>query len=402
MRRMRICAIFACCLALLLALTACGGSSGYEGTWRMEDDGFDLQLELGKDGQALYYDAQSGSLHFGSWSETEEGVIVTFDSAMYDFEMTSDGKDALQTWWAAEPFVRTKGLDIPRVTVQYLYYNLWIDAETDSELRFYDDGSWELRDGDSDTIDVGDERGMEIDGYAIILTSRNGKKTELEMSEDGGQITGYDDMIFVQTDISDVLGGGDEDDGGDVVENMGVDPAEFYGCWEYEDYYVWVDIREDGTYEWVDGDNASSGSYTMEEDELVLDNGLRFVVDGAGGLIDSDGNALFPSTLPNADEGAVSQITIADFVGCWEYTAYDNWICIFGEGSSSGTYDWYQIDGLESSGSCYMDGETLYLEGINLALTLDGEGGLIDSDGDTLFASQLPDSAPRIAALSAA
>ena len=402
MRRMRICAIFACCLALLLALTACGGSSGYEGTWRMEDDGFDLQLELGKDGQALYYDAQSGSLHFGSWSETEEGVIVTFDSAMYDFEMTSDGKDALQTWWAAEPFVRTKGLDIPRVTVQYLYYNLWIDAETDSELRFYDDGSWELRDGDSDTIDVGDERGMEIDGYAIILTSRNGKKTELEMSEDGGQITGYDDMIFVQTDISDVLGGDDEDDGGDAVENMGVDPAEFYGCWEYENYYVWVDIREDGTYEWVDGDNASSGSYTMEEDELVLDNGLRFVVDGAGGLIDSDGNALFPSTLPNADEGAVSQITIADFVGCWEYTAYDNWICIFGEGSSSGTYDWYQIDGLESSGSCYMDGETLYLEGINLALTLDGEGGLIDSDGDTLFASQLPDSAPRIAALSAA
>ena len=402
MRRMRICAIFACCLALLLALTACGGSSGYEGTWRMEDDGFDLQLELGKDGQALYYDAQSGSLHFGSWSETEEGVIVTFDSAMYDFEMTSDGKDALQTWWAAEPFVRTKGLDIPRVTVQYLYYTLWIDAETDSELRFYDDGSWELRDGDSDTIDVGDERGMEIDGYAIILTSRNGKKTELEMSEDGGQITGYDDMIFVQTDISDVLGGGDEDDGGDAVENMGVDPAEFYGCWEYENYYVWVDIREDGTYEWVDGDNASSGSYTMEEDELVLDNGLRFVVDGAGGLIDSDGNALFPSTLPNADEGAVSQITIADFVGCWEYTAYDNWICIFGEGSSSGTYDWYQIDGLESSGSCYMDGETLYLEGINLALTLDGEGGLIDSDGDTLFASQLPDSAPRIAALSAA
>ena len=309
MRKMRICAIFSCCLALLLALTACGGcagakvggsSSGYEGTWRMEDDGFDLQLELGKDGQALYYDAQSGSLHFGSWSETEEGVIVTFDSAMYDFEMTSDGKDALQTWWAAEPFVRTKGLDIPRVTVTYLYYNLWIDAETGSELRFYDDGSWELMDGDSDTIDVGNEGGMEIDGYAIILTSRNGKKTELEMSEDGGQITGYDDMIFVQTDISDVLGGGDEDDGGDAVENMGVDPAEFYGCWEYENYYVWVDIREDGTYEWVDGDNASSGSYTMEEDELVLDNGLRFVVDGAGGLIDSDGDTLFASQLPDS------------------------------------------------------------------------------------------------------
>ena len=305
MKRMRMFGILSCCLALLLALTACGGSSGYEGTWQMEDNGFALQLELGKDGQALYYDPQNGSLYFGSWSETEEGVIVTFDSAMYDFEMTSDGKDALQTWWAAEPFVRTKGLDIPRVTVQYLNYNLWIDAETDSELRFYDDGSWELRDGDSDTIDVGDERGMEIDGYAIILTSRNGKKTELEMSEDGGQITGYDDMIFVQTDISDVLGGDDEDDGsddeddgGDAVENMGVDPAEFYGYWEYENYYVWVDIREDGTYEWVDGDNASSGSYTIEEDELVLDSGLRFSLDESGGLIDSDGDTLFPSELP--------------------------------------------------------------------------------------------------------
>ena len=399
MRRMRICAIFACCLALLLALTA---SSGYEGTWRMEDDGFDLQLELGKDGQALYYDAQSGSLHFGSWSETEEGVIVTFDSAMYDFEMTSDGKDALQTWWAAEPFVRTKGLDIPRVTVQYLYYNLWIDAETDSELRFYDDGSWELRDGDSDTIDVGDERGMEIDGYAIILTSRNGKKTELEMSEDGGQITGYDDMIFVQTDISDVLGGDDEDDGGDAVENVGVDPAEFYGCWEYEDYDVWVDILTDGTYQWMNGYEITSGSYTIEEDELVLDSGLRFSLDESGGLIDSDGDTLFPSTWPDSEVEPAPQVTVADFVGCWEYTAYDNWICIFGEGSSSGTYDWYQIDGLESSGSCYMDGETLYLEGINLALTLDGEGGLIDSDGDALFRSQLPDDVSGAVTLTAA
>lgn len=211
MRKMRICAIFSCCLALLLALTACNGSNGYEGTWRMDGDGLDLQLELGKDGQTLYYDAQNDSLYIGAWSETEEGVIVTFDSEIYDLELVSDGEDTLRTWWAETPFVRTRGLDIPRVTVTYLYYNLWIDAETGSELRFYDDGSWELMDGDSDTIDVGSEGGMEIDGYAIILTSRNGKKTELEMSEDGGKITGYDDMIFVQTDISDVLGSDDED-----------------------------------------------------------------------------------------------------------------------------------------------------------------------------------------------
>ena len=49
-----------------------------------------------------------------------------------------------------------------------------------------------------------------------------------------------------------------------------------------------------------------------------------------------------------------------------------------------------------------MDGETLYLKGINLALTLDESGGLIDSDGDALFRSQLPDDVSGAATLSAA
>ena len=43
---------------------------------------------------------------------------------------------------------------------------------------------------------------------------------------------------------------------------------------------------------------GGSGSYTMEEDELVLDNGLRLALLKIGGLIDSDGNALFRSELP--------------------------------------------------------------------------------------------------------
>lgn len=43
---------------------------------------------------------------------------------------------------------------------------------------------------------------------------------------------------------------------------------------------------------------GGSGSYTMEEDELVLDSGLRFSLDESGGLLDSDGHALLPSELP--------------------------------------------------------------------------------------------------------
>lgn len=44
---------------------------------------------------------------------------------------------------------------------------------------------------------------------------------------------------------------------------------------------------------------GGSGSYTMDGDELVLDNGMRLAPDGAGGLIDSDGDAMFRSELPD-------------------------------------------------------------------------------------------------------
>ena len=44
---------------------------------------------------------------------------------------------------------------------------------------------------------------------------------------------------------------------------------------------------------------GGSGSYTMDGDEPVLDNGMRLAPDGAGGLIDSDGDALFRSELPD-------------------------------------------------------------------------------------------------------
>ena len=170
MRRMRICAIFACCLALLLALTACGGSSGYEGTWRMEDDGFDLQLELGKDGQALYYDALHDQLFPGSWEETEEGVTATFDTIVpLRFELTADGEDILRQEMAGISFVRAKGLEVPRVTISYLYQYYWVDAETDTELEFDDDGSWELLDDESDTIDVGSEGSVEIAGDDVTF-----------------------------------------------------------------------------------------------------------------------------------------------------------------------------------------------------------------------------------------
>ena len=424
MKRMKMCAIFACCLALLLALTACGGSDssgksdstgepdapqGYEGTWRHEYAGVEQWLDLEKNGRAFRYEPADDRVFTGSWVETKEGVTVTWDFSTppddidvslsyFEFPLVDDGEGGLLPYGVEPPFTRDAELEVPRATVRTLCSYRWIDEGSAYELFFNLDGSWEIYDSEYETLEEGEESGAAIDGYAITLTAMDGEELKLKLSEEGNQITGYEGMTFVRQDpLADYWEEYDtyedegEEDDEDDESNAEMYAAEFYGCWEYEDYDVWVDILTDGTYQWMNGYEITSGSYTIEEDELVLDSGLRFSLDESGGLIDSDGDTLFPSTWPDSEVEPAPQVTVADFVGCWEYTAYDNWICIFGEGSSSGTYDWYQIDGLESSGSCYMDGETLYLEGINLALTLDGEGGLIDSDGDTLSWSTVPD-----------
>ena len=83
MRKMRICAIFSCCLALLLALTACGGSNssgksdstgepdapqGYEGTWRYVHEDAEQWLDLVENGRAFRYDVQYDTLELGQIS----------------------------------------------------------------------------------------------------------------------------------------------------------------------------------------------------------------------------------------------------------------------------------------------------------------------------------------------
>lgn len=90
-------------------------------------------------------------------------------------------------------------------------------------------------------------------------------------------------------------GGGD----GDETE---ITAGDFTGCWEYEDYDSWLVVYEDGTYDWDWEGILTSGSYTIEGDELVLDEGYRFTLDGAGGLVDSDGDTLFASRLPDDED----------------------------------------------------------------------------------------------------
>ena len=75
---------------------------------------------------------------------------------------------------------------------------------------------------------------------------------------------------------------------------------DFYGCWEYWDYDIWLYVYGDGTYEMYNEDgDCTAGSYTPEGTEIVLDSGERFALDGDGGLIDGEGDGLFASELPD-------------------------------------------------------------------------------------------------------
>lgn len=162
---------------------------------------------------------------------------------------------------------------------------------------------------------------------------------------------------------------------------------DFYGCWEYEAYDLWLVVHEDEAYDWISPTDTSSGTYTVEDGELVLDNSMRYTQDGKGGLVDSDGDALFASELPEEGQsgGAAS---IEDFYGCWEYDDTD--IGIWIDIRDDGTYIWHWGIG-SSSGEYYLEGEELVTDN-GRRYTLDGMGGLVDDEGDTLSPSQLPDS----------
>ena len=49
--------------------------------------------------------------------------------------------------------------------------------------------------------------------------------------------------------------------GGDEAE---ITAEDFYGCWEYADYDMWVCFYDDGTFEWYSDGLDSTGTYSMD------------------------------------------------------------------------------------------------------------------------------------------
>ena len=146
----------------------------------------------------------------------------------------------------------------------------------------------------------------------------------------------------------------------------------------------------------------------MEDGTLCLDDGsFCFTLDGAGGLVDSDGDALFRSSPPDTAEDSngwedpddwedpsgwedpdIQQLGAGaeEFYGCWEYQYADEWLYV----RDDGTYMWYDADGYSHEGSYTVSGETLLLDGDGLSYVV-RDGGIVDDYGNLMFRSVLPD-----------
>lgn len=248
---------------------------------------------------------------------------------------------------------------------QYEIYDLWIS--------FYDDGTYEYY-SPTGTHETGT---YYLDGVELHLDVVG---TYFVTDGEGGLMDEAGEHLFASQMP-------------DMEPEPEANAEDFYGVWEYANQDVWVYIYGDGTYEWIAQGVLYSSSYYMNGAQLCLDAwDLSFTLDGEGNLIDSDGELLFQSELPDFyyewddEEDYSPTVTAEDFYGCWEYTDTYTWVYIYGDG----TYEWYDSEGLEVMGNYYMFGDELCLEDSGMSFTLDGSGGLVDAFGDTLFLSELP------------
>lgn len=405
MKKVKIPMIIACCLSLLLALAGCGGSSGsgesgisneseasqgagtpqgYSGAWRYDSDDNEYWLDLGENGRVFQYDVPQDLVSIGTWAETEEGVTVTWEygtsltmqlpDLALELQLTDDGEGGLLINGTGAPYTRDPDLEVPRTTVWTLGFYSWIDPESGYELCFYIDDSWDISDSNYDIEVEGPEGGTAVDGYAIMLTTTDGEELELTLSEEGTSVTGYGDMVFVRGDLIDDLYY--EDDWGyEDGTYQEADVSDFYGSWEYTDVDEGVVVYEDGTFKWIGTVITFNGTYELEDGELVMDNGMRFTLDGEGGLIDLNGSRLVPT--PPLDPS-----DIAPFVGEWSYDESTLYVSIYEDGTS----DWTYYNGGSNTGTGWMEDDVLYVEldnGSIMEFSLYGDG-LIDQNGNTL------------------
>ncbi len=170
---------------------------------------------------------------------------------------------------------------------------------------------------------------------------------------------------------------------------------DFYGQWKYEAYNLWLYIYGDGTYECYDGTSTENGTYTIEDGQLVLvENGMRFYLDGAGRMVDSDGDTLAPFSGSDYVDGA--------------YWGFYHWYDRFLEISEDQTFRVIDYEGevVDSGHYEYAEGGILLIfqSGTSAFFVLDEEGNLYGGEdaGTCVRVSEdepldLPNGGPEVA-----
>lgn len=215
-----------------------------------------------------------------------------------------------------------------------------------------------------------------------------------------------------------LLGGCGQDSGdsefnifeGHSTEETEEDTWNYYGCWKDENRQFWIIFYEDFTYEmyWGEDETGMRGKFELYGEEARLKAGPRYTPDGEGNLVNVSGDTFYPAEPPafvydivfDDDYGEYDDVPAPDderfetdesdeaydFCGCWEYQDDDLWLCIYNDG----TCEWYDAEGLYGVDTYYVEDGILYLEQEDV--TYEAKfGGLVASNGSTLFSSLLPD-----------
>lgn len=169
-------------------LSGCG-STVTSGTWYVK--GADEQyINFLKDGTAYICDGDT--VYAVEWSENDGIIKLEYDSDTLKLEM--DGKDTLVSEDSGISLIKGNYKKTPMFTQYELESNTWVQDDSDCELAFYDDETWDIYNYDKSSY-ISEGTYELIDGK-LNMTNDDGKKYTPVLSADRRTLTMDKDMVF--------------------------------------------------------------------------------------------------------------------------------------------------------------------------------------------------------------